>query len=233
MITIHRRATLTHSVLFAALAVTSAAPARAQVPQPNPAYTVRVDSVLSRLKHDIWAGANNIGMSWVIRNLRNPVPKPRVDSLLNGLERLALTDGDERVRQAASSLFLMAGEQDTPHPVLGLVPRIGRIYRANPAGGIVRFTIRHHMPLQADRRAAATLLRSIAAELGSNPGPDVDDMGNPRIEALAGLRQMGAEGRAALQAMHRSGEARAPRVRTILREMAQAGFPVREPERTP
>jgi hypothetical protein len=234
MFTIHSRARLSASVLLAALAVTSTGFAHAQVSQPNPAYTVSVDSVLSRFEHHIRAGGgNNIGLSWVIQNLRNPVPKPRVDSLLNGLERFALTNGHERVRNLASQLFLMAGERDSPRPVHGLVPRIERIYRANPPGGVVRFTIRHQMPQQADRRAAAALLRSIAVEPGSDPGPDPDDMGNPRIEALAGLRRMGAEGRAVLQAMHRSGEARDPRVKTILQDMARAGFPVREPERTP
>jgi hypothetical protein len=207
---------------------------RGQSTLPNSAYAAPADSVLSRWERDVRSRAvNNIGTVWIIQNLRHPAPGPRLDSLLDGLERFATTSDSERVRHRAVNLLLLAGEADMPRPVSAVMSRVARIHHASDAPRIVRTAIRDRMPFQANRRAAAALLRSVAAEPNPNPGPVVDDMGNPRIEALAGLRRMGAEGRAVLQAMHRSGEARDPRVRTILQEMARAGFPVREPERTP
>jgi hypothetical protein len=128
---------------------------------------------------------------------------------------------------------MLAGSSEVAHPIPRVMSRIARIYRTVDTPPIVRFTIRRRLPFQAEQRAAAALLRSIAAEPDPNPGAPRHDMGDPRIEALGALRQMGAEGRAALQAMHRSGEARSPHAREALREMAAAGFPVREPERTP
>jgi hypothetical protein len=94
----------------------------------------------------------------------------------------------------------------------------------------VRLAIRNTMPEQADRRAAAAFLRTVAAEAdptndGSGPH-GYFSVGDPRTEALSRLAEMGAEGRAVLQAMHRSGEARSPQARAILARMAQRGFPV-------
>jgi hypothetical protein len=206
----------------------------AQSTLPASTYVVPADSVLARWERDARSGVvNNLGTVWIIHNIRNPVPRPRLDSLLNGLDRFATSSDSEQSRHAAVGLLLLAGEADMPRPIPGIVARMARIYHDAAAPRIVRFTIRRRLPFQAEQRAAAALLRSIAAEADPNPGAPRHDMGDPRIEALGALRQMGAEGRAALQAMHRSGEARSPHAREALREMAAAGFPVREPERTP
>ena len=192
-----------------------------------------VDSVLSRFEADVRANtANGVGENAVARiiDLASPY-SARKDSLLNGLERLAVTHSDRYVRQAATLWIASAGEVGrTAPPVRGVWPRLLRIYRSNTAW-VVRSTILDQSPMLVERPSALALLRSVAAEQDTTTpmGPEgYFGFGDLRIAALSRLAEMGEEGRAVLQAMHRSGEARSPQARMILDDMARRGFPVRD-----
>ena len=198
----------------------------------------QIDSVIARFEADVRAGVvQSLGSDLVFDILDLPgAYTARKDSLLDGLERLA-TSGDRTVRQTATFRIALAGETGrAAPPVPGVLPRLLRIYRGS-APWLVRSAITDRMPMQADRRGAAAFLRSLAAEADSTNtgmGPHgYFSHGDPRTEALARLAEMGEEGRAVLQAMHRGGEARSPQARVTLENMARRGFPVRDAARRP
>ena len=209
------------------------APLRAQAERADRARTWPVESVLARFEADIRAHVvQSLGARVTYDIIYLPrVYAPRQDSLLDGLERLALTSENAKVRQEATAMIAFAGQVGRPTPPLpGVLPRLLRIYRSNTQW-LVRALIRDQMPEQVERRAAAAFLRSVAAEpdTSSGSGPHgYFSHGDPRTEAVARLAEMGEEGRAVLQAMHRSREARSPQVRTLLDDMARRGFPVRD-----
>ena len=211
-------------LLLTGLLVLGCAPLRAQPPGEWP-----VDSILSVFERDVRARAiNNRGSRRVFAILYAPEGyAARRDSLLDGLERLALTSDSEHVRHSATSNFAVAGTTEVPFPKEGIVPRLMRIYQSKNAP-LVQLSIRNYLPVQADRPAAAALLRSIAAGPDPFAGQRPDPIGDDRVEALHRLSEMGEEGRAVLQAMHRNGEARSPWARTVLEQMARRGFPVRD-----
>jgi hypothetical protein len=213
--------------------VVARVPLGAQVVRTDPARIWAADSVIARFESDIRMHVvNSQGLDAVAGILMLPgVFAARQDSLLNGLERLAVTSNDSNVRRRAAYWIAFAGTGGRAvSPVKGVCSRLARIYRARDDAG-VRLAIRNGMPLQAERRAAAAFLRSLAVEPDSSGGNGVEgyfSIGDPRTEALARLAEMGEEGRAVLQAMHRSGEARSPQARMILDDMARRGFPVRD-----
>jgi hypothetical protein len=129
-----------------------------------------------------------------------------------------------------------AGTTEIPSPIAGVVDRLLRIYCGNTEWG-VRNAILNVLPQQRDRRASAAFLRSIAAEADTTnrwqPVHGYFTQGDLRTAALARLSEMGDEGRAVLQAMHRSGEARSPQARIVLEDMARRGFPVIDVRRAP
>jgi hypothetical protein len=195
-----------------------------------------VDSVLARFEAGERSRANPNGADDLVYGiLYLPAAySARKDSLLDGLERMALTSDADRVRQAATSFIAFAGQGGHIVPGGGSVlARLLRIYRADSQAA-VRFTIVNRLPLLTERRAAAAFLRTIAAEPDTTRGHPIHghfSHGDLRIEALARLAEMGEEGRAVLQAMHGSGEARSPQARTILEHMARRGFPASDAAR--
>jgi len=161
-----------------------------------------------------------------------PSFEARKDSLLDGLERLVMASSDQFVRRSAAGRIAFAGEGGSNwNAVPGVMRRLARIYRSTEHSE-VRLTILSQVPLQADRAAAAALLRSIAREpddANDGTGPHgYFSYGDPRTEALSRLSEMGEEGRAVLQAMHRSGEVRSPQGRIWMEEFARRGFPVED-----
>jgi len=219
--------------LTSMLLIQGAIALQAQVSQPDPAYTSPVDSVLARFERESRAVAvNNIGLVWIIRVFHDPSPSvARRDSLLDGLERLARVSNSSYVRQSAASTVALAGDLHLPRTTPGVVARLARIYAANDEQGPVRLSIRRRMTIQAERRAAAAFLRSVAIQEDPSVDRQAHPMSDPRIDALSQLTEMGEEGRAVLQEMHRRGEVRSPQVRAKLEYMARSGFPVRDARR--
>jgi len=215
------------------LSVLSSVPLRAKVNRPDPVRTWPVDTLLVRFEREVRVNdTRRFASQFITAALRLPITyKSRQDSLLTGLEQLALKSVDTKVQQAAALEIAAAGEIGRgPPPIPNALPRLVRIYRRHDDPAL-RLTIRNQMPLQVERRAAAAFLRSIAAEPDTSAGTGPHGYfshGDPRTEALARLAEMGEEGRAVLQAMHRSGEARSPQARIMLDNMARRGFPVRD-----
>jgi hypothetical protein len=224
--------TIVRRLILVLCMMVGAAPLSGQSVISKRARSTPLDSVLLHFERDVRARViNSPGSDLVFTIISLPAAfAPRRDSLLDGLERMALSSDNEHVRHVAAARIAFAGRVDeTASPLPGIMARLTRIYHAH-ADPLVRISVRNSMPEQADRRAAAAFLRTVAAEAdptndGSGPH-GLFSVGDPRTEALSRLAEMGAEGRAVLQAMHRSGEARSPQARATLARMAQRGFPV-------
>jgi hypothetical protein len=224
--------TIFRRLLLVVCVMVAPPPLCGQSPMAERARNWPVDSVLLHFERDASARVRNsaaTGSATEIIYLPRAYTA-RQDSLVDGLERLALTSHNANVRSEAVALIAFAGTGGrTAPPLPGIIPRLARIYPAWP-GDIVQLHIRNSMPEQAERRAAAAFLRTLA--IAPDPGNGgmgphgYFAVGDPRAEALSRLAEMGAEGRAVLQAIHRSGEARSPQARAILARMAQRGFPV-------
>jgi hypothetical protein len=203
-----------------------------------PGRTEPADSILARFEHDVRTHAvPALGPSLVSQALRDArAPLARRDSVLDGLESMALTSESRETRQAAALYLAVAGESERTPPMAGIVERLLRIYRGNPTW-LVRSTVMDQLPRQHERHAAAAFLRTVAAERDTStrvsPVHGHFTQGDLRTAALARLAEMGDDGRAVLQAMHRNGEARSPQARIVLDDMARRGFPVIDVRRPP
>jgi len=214
--------------------VFSSAPLLGQPLRPDRARTWPIDSVLARFESDARGNVVNgrgLSMTYSIITLPDAYTA-RKDSLLDGLEHLVMSSSNADVRIRAAYALATAGKGGaTWSAVPRVVNRLTRIYRTTSHPD-VRSPIRDQLPLEADRAAAAALLRSIAREpddANDGTGPHgYFSYGDPRTEALSRLSEMGEEGRAVLQAMHRSGEVRSPQGRIWMEEFAHRGFPVQD-----
>jgi hypothetical protein len=205
--------------------------------QPRPAERARgwpIDTVLARFEADARGNVVN-GPGFDVTYSMIGLPDryiARKDSLLDGLEHLAMSSSNADVRIRATYALASAGKGGANwSAVPRVMHRLARIYRSTSHPD-VRSPIRDQLPLQAERAAAAALLRSIAREpddANDGTGPHgYFSYGDPRTEALSRLSEMGEEGRAVLQAMHRSGEVRTPQGRIWMEEFARRGFPVED-----
>ncbi|HET7462277.1 MAG TPA: hypothetical protein VFJ82_13575 [Longimicrobium sp.] len=221
-----------------ALAITQAVPISPVIAQQSahPAVTWPIDSVLKRFERDK-AALRSSPVPYEILDLPRSFAA-RQDSLLDGLERLALDRGTNiDVRRSSVLVLATAGEVRSGYaPLPGVMRRLARIYRAQPLvdPSMLRAMIRAALPMQNERASAIALLREAASEpddRGPDPVHGYFTVGEPRTDALAQLALMGEQGRAALEAMHRRGEARSPQARIILEQMAREGFPVTDAQR--
>jgi len=141
-------------------------------------------------------------------------PRPLVDSLLVGLEELALNDPREHVRVLAVSRLSSPGLRILPKPNSGTVGRLLRIYRRsdNPR---VRSVILGFMSAQAERREALAFVRAIAIQ-------EREDFPNAVHEAIRTLvLGMGDEGRAVVRELHEQNLVRDPEERANLAQLAR------------
>lgn len=145
-----------------------------------------------------------------------------VDSLLVGLEQIALTSDDESLRtRATSKLVGTASDRYGMVPIPGAMQRIRRIYRqtSDPA---VRSLIVASLSRVADRTAAVAWLREIARQ-----GPKTEDFPDAAHQAITTLIATGEEGRAVLRELHRNRASLPdPKVRVDLEVLAAEDFPV-------
>lgn len=121
----------------------------------------------------------------------------RTDSLLDGLERLALAGSNEYVRQSAASTILFSVPERP-----GTAARLLRIYRRSP-DPLVRSTIASASIRLRERALLIPLLKELATQDESN-----EDFTEASWVAVSVLLHMDEEGRQALRELHASGRAR-------------------------
>jgi hypothetical protein len=114
----------------------------------------------------------------------------RVDSILDGLEQIALTAEPRFTGSTAAAALAHAGSVEKAPP--GVFDREVRVY-AKSKHPIVRLTILNTMFEQKERARALAFLKSVAAQR-----TDQQDFQDAAFTAAEGLSRMGADGRAAL-----------------------------------
>ncbi|HYW07056.1 MAG TPA: hypothetical protein VE913_08880 [Longimicrobium sp.] len=221
--------------VFAAVAalLLSSVPATAQekitVSRTSDGYLMRVEDRLGastrllpsvpRMMEDFVAGAIRPGSSsnflTSVSASRDLFPVATVDSVADGLERLAFTHPDEQVTRAAvySLGFLGDGKGSLRR---GNVARLIRIYRA--ADYRRRSAVVDVLGRAGERGAAAAFLRSVA--VGDTIGPD------RRLpeQAVFSLSLLGPEGVATLRELHERGLVKESGARMLLGGLSRQGF---------
>ena len=121
--------------------------------------------------------------------LRNPgnMSAPRVDSLLTGLETLALTSRSELVRQSAASSLTQAGIASNARP--GSTGRAISVYNRS-TDALVRRTILSLMHLQSERTVAVAFLTAVATKAGSDQAFEEESL--VAVSTLANVRPGGS-----------------------------------------
>jgi hypothetical protein len=178
--------------------------ANAQVISKTPPKSRGANEILTSFEK-----AARTGLSATPDIVRHPenYPRARVDSVIDGLERIALTADPEFVGSSAAAAVTIAGAAERAPP--GTLDRALSLYRRSSQTA-VRASVVHYMHGQKDRGRAIAFLKSIAAQDSANRDFD----GAPFIAAMV-LSEMTEDGRAALLDL---------RDRKLLRDGETAGF---------
>jgi len=147
-----------------------------------------------------------IGLSYappdIVRHPEN-YPRARVDSVIDGLERLALSADPQFVGSSAAAALTIAGAAESALP--GIFGRVLSVYRRS-SSAVVRGMILQCMYYENDRGRAIAFLKSVAAQDPANRDFD----GAPFMAAMA-LREMAEDGRVALTDLRDKNLLRDPR----------------------
>jgi hypothetical protein len=151
----------------------------------------------------------------------SPSDAPRVDSLLAGLEKIAIESNEPSARGSAAGLIALAGANSGR----GIVNRLVRIYDKS-GDAEVRFIIVRLMKTQRERRDGLSFLRRVALEPStqspSHP-PRGDDLSLQKA-ALQSLMLMGSEGKQMVQSLYADKLVKDWSARAYLDYLARTGF---------
>lgn len=144
-----------------------------------------------------------------------------VDSILDGLERLALTSDNLSVRTSAAIWLGTPGETDPPMP--GIVVRLERVYRSSEDFAVRRALLTPAM-WQRDTAAAVSFLELVARD--DRPEDRVSDEPPPLI-AVQHLADLGPRGRVVLERLNQEGSVKNRRARVQLDWLAKRDYRMR------
>jgi hypothetical protein len=155
-----------------------------------------------------------------VLNNSHRFPAQTVNAILTGLERLALSSPDARVRVGAASAFTTAGSRRNPRPIPGIAQRMLRMYDRSQDRGVRRVLV-SFMGRSAEPQVVIPFVRTLAIQ-----DPHVADFPGAASHALATLAAMEG-GRSVLQDLHARGLVRDPGARFELNELAKRDFRIR------
>lgn len=142
-------------------------------------------------------------------------PAAKVDSLLNGLEMLAMSASEQRVQIMALSWLAGAGRGGVSPVIPGIAGRLARVYDRAASVQVRRSALRQ-LGSQADQESAARILRNIAQQdSASQRAP------NAAHDAIWGLTELGAPGTAVLRDLHSRRLLRDPEARSAIQQVAR------------
>jgi hypothetical protein len=143
-------------------------------------------------------------------------------ALLNGLERIVMDrDALEDTRADAVGLLALAGERGLPAPAVGVVARLGSIYRRTDSE-LVQRQILLALPRAQERAGAIALLRTLVERpTESFPGES--------WEAIRGLQAAGPGGLTVLRRIHEEGSARNAAARSLVARYVESDFRLPRP----
>lgn len=143
-----------------------------------------------------------------------------LDAVMDGMEQLAVSHPELRVRVAAAVYLMAPGNRaltaDTPE---GVVVRVNRLYDRSPEPA-VRSALIRWMPYQAEQQAAIAFLEATARSRRS----PADMMWPDELLAIDALAHMGERGREALRRLHRDSLVENELARQRLDHLDDRGF---------
>lgn len=152
------------------------------------------------------AKSGSASLSWMLRHPEK-YSRATLDSVVDGLERLALESKSDLVSSSAAAALASAGSTDRPLP--GSLQRTLAVYKRS-GSGLVRRVVLGLMYNQHDRAGAIVFLKSVASQDPARP-----DFADAPLEAVSTLSYMGLQGRIALSELRSQG---------VLRDPAAKGF---------
>lgn len=169
--------------------------------QTKPSWRKSSMSAQAWLTHFEQLARKGVGADADIVRHPSLYPRTRVDSVVDGLERIALGSGSDLVKGEAVAALSMAGSDDSSIP--GIFERTTKIFMRSDSHQ-VRGMIIGYMPNQRERAKALTFLRSVAM---SDP-EQTDDLPFLAVDVLSG---MGTAGRATIADLFDKNLVRDPR----------------------
>jgi hypothetical protein len=144
-------------------------------------------------------------------------PAADLESLMRGLEKLAVTGNSPRLRADAAFRLSIPGSKRAVHPIPGVFARLERVYRRSkdPLTRSVLITV---MAESTERQNAAKFLERIAKQ-------EPADFSEAQYKAIQSLRRLDEEGRAALKRLHEAAVIQEPKAKLTLAILAKDGFP--------
>lgn len=207
--------------------VTTALILVAQAPGHAQQRSLSVREMIAMYETDAMeTNSSGIGASHVYRVIVNPesYSVAVVDSVLDGLEHLALRSTAPGVRHAATLTLLTAGERRENRPgIKRVAPRLVRIFETT-SDRTIRWSVLTSIRRQADVDIVLAFLRRAATQPGlvlARPPYDEDDEPTLAIQALASL---GERGRSILRQMHTDRSAGTPMARNRLDWLVSRNF---------
>ena len=164
---------------------------------------------------------------WVIRFVVHPEQFDRatVSAVLDGLEQLAVTDSNERVRVAAVTWLASIGESSLENAQgFGVVPRLRALYRRTVIRS-VRTAVVGKLGMQADSREAALMLESVASDTTQAMSNEEWPLAYHAVEALLLL---GDDGRTTLRRLSQAKAIANPVARARLEQLSRSNFMVKQ-----
>ncbi len=162
------------------------------------------------------------GHHWVgwIRQHLDQVPSETVSSLLDGLERLALTTDVQVVRQSAVAELAAFGTQASyiPDPMPGILPRLLRIYRSTD-DMFTRSSILVDLRWMVERAEAVAFLTEVAQQDSTN-----EDFEGAAESAVRSLGLAGPLGASALRSLDEQGLVKDRDASGLLRAYSRHGY---------
>jgi len=137
-----------------------------------------------------------------------------VNTVLQGLEDVALSSAPARSRAQAALLMATPGSTKVARPLAGVFPRLAQVYDRT-TDPLVRSSVIAAMGLLADRRETTGFLEVVAK---------TEPPGGLAGRAVASLDVMGDEGRAALKRLHDSKAMKDSEVQGDLERIANNGY---------
>ncbi len=163
-------------------------------------------------------GSQQCGVVGVRSIVTNPqdYSTETVEGVLDGLERLALSSNDRRVRVDAVVWLSTAGRTSaTRTPYSGVVARLLRLYETSEDRA-VRMAAVSSLVRQADAAAAVSFLETVARE---------DRRDDRAAKAVQNLTGYGDQGRAALQRLYdHQDDVKSANARLLLKTLEETSF---------
>jgi hypothetical protein len=147
------------------------------------------------------------------------LPVAMIDSVLDGLQRLALTSPRREVRTHAVGLLATAGKHWPKARSARAGNRLAAIYRGTSDPDLKALLVGLSLSWLAEPGPALPILRDVAMQAESQ-----EDFPEASVWAVESLARMGDPGRSVLRDLHRRGAVRSAAARYRLDALARTGF---------